>query len=129
MSIHYARVTEFLEVIIILMTCTMYMYMLGFYYDGILSRHNRFCGQVYIFPHSLQLLPVERPSFADINTCLTVIMDDLNDHNDRGSVDGGENIEPQPRNRLSYHEFYSRSRSRSCTPPDLDLTTSRETTV
>ena len=71
-------------------------------------------------------MPVERPSFSDINTRLSTIIEDLND---RGSVDGGDNIEPQPRNRLSYHEFYFRSRSRSCTSPELDLTTCRETKV
>ena len=76
---------------------------------------------------SQQLLPVERPNFTEIITHLIVVIEDLDDLNGRGSINGGYNIEPQPRNRLSYLDL--RSRSRSCSLSGSDLNNSRETTV
>lgn len=71
---------------------------------------------------------MERPSFTDVITRLIVIMEDLDEHDGRGSVERVDSIEPQPSYRLSYHEF-NRSQSRSLSPIPTDLTNSRQTTV
>ena len=76
----------------------------------------------------VQLLPVERPSFSEVNARLVITLEDLDERSGHGSVERVDSIEPQPSYRLSYHEV-NRSRSKSLSPIPTDLTNSRQTTV
>ena len=44
---------------------------------------------------------VERPSFSEVISRLVIAMEILDEHNGGESMDGEDNIEPQPRNNQS----------------------------
>ena len=102
-----------------------YMYTVCVYAYGHMTIYPVHNGNLAIH---VQLLPVERPSFSEVNARLAITLEDLDERSGHGSVERVDSIEPQPSYRLSYHEF-NRSRSKSLSPIPTDLTNSRQTTV